>query len=207
MRSRKCIGIRPRFFAFFLLTCSRDVIAKDAAESQEQEPQCDLYLAPSSTSKPSQIRLGIYAGRRYDATTTIGLPEIAIQLVDLEAHTGRTAADSKGKKTKSKKEPHYFGVASEMLWTPDSTGAKYETHEAFGGPGQTYTAIPGVGMLGNFHAGLINADWNENSTLFRSVMEDSAAGGGGMGMVHPGRGAVSDYYNITIAATQTSELN
>ena len=178
----------------------------DEEAPQSQPPrQCSLYLAPSSTSPPDRIQPGVYAGRRYEASEPIGIgPELAVQLLDLDAHTGRNLREGGDE---GQERPDYFAAMAQMLWTPDSTMAKYETDEHSGGPGRTFTVIPGVGMLGNFHPALINADWDENATLFRTVMEDGAGDGAGagettMGRVHPGRGGVTTYYNVTVAATQ-----
>lgn len=188
------------------LVCLLGLILRAASavdDGDATQPQCSLYLAPSSTSTADRVQLGVYAGRRYARSDPIGIPELAIQLLDVDAHTGRTADRKDGAEDA---EPNYFGLASQMLWTPDSTGAKYETDEHLGGPGRTFSTVPGIGSLGNFHPALINADWNENATLFRTLMEGAeGAGGSGdaeMGTVHPGRGAVSTFYNVTVSATQ-----
>ena len=194
MRLTSAADTRLRVCLLGLILRAVAAVEKDASKSQSQS-QCNLYLAPSSTSTPDRIQLGVYAGRRYAKTDQIGIPEVAVQLLDVDAHAGRTGGQ---RDDNDKDEPNYFGVASQMLWTPDSTGAKYETDEHLGGPGRTFSTVPGIGMLGNFHPALINADWNENTTLFRTVMEDDVQ----MGTVHPSRGAVSTFYNVTVSATQ-----
>jgi len=213
--------------------------------------KCGLYLAPSSTNPvdeddddggaaggnhiPVPPELGLYAGREYSPHEIIGHPEIAVQMYDMEGHTGRsilTSAETGRDEDEDEMEAaegedghhrpppvlvkpehvNYFHFAVTQFWTPDSTGAMYDTSQFWsetgdgghGRGGHTYTAIPGVGMLCNFHPGIINADWNQRTCHERIPERDAeSANASRDGRDHPGRGAHSDYYNVTIRATKT----
>ena len=121
MRRAKAADTRLCCLLGLILRTATAAAADKDASHQSQSHQCSLYLAPSSTSTPDRVQIGVYAGRRYAKSSPIGIPELAIQLLDVDAHTGRMVGQ------KDDDEPNYFGVAAQMLWTPDSTGAKYET--------------------------------------------------------------------------------
>ena len=185
---------------------AQDVPAGAPAGSSSDDPMCDLYIAPSSTSEEGgPPKMGIYAGRTFAASERVGPADIAVQLLDVDGHTGRNLPDYAAPQLgegDGATALNPFGAAAAMMWTSDSVGGAYDSSEAMGGGGQTFAAIPGVGMLANYHSAAVNANWNENGTLLRTLMEDQA---GGMGVAHPGRGAVSEYYNVTVVATQASE--
>ena len=175
----------------------------DNSDAGEPSSRCGLYLAPSSTTDDADgvLRLGLYAGRDYRSGDPIGPPEIALQIYDFRDHRRRA------------KGPDYSAFALSQMWTPDSTGAKYDTNgEWREGPGTVYTMIPGVGSVGNLFPGYSNADWDQRWALRRTVMTDDASarrdgsgpddGDGGSYPPSPGWGASSEYYNVSLAATR-----
>jgi len=155
------------------------------AAAQDDDATCGLYLAESSTSTTKDPKLGIFAGKDYDAKSPIGPPEIAIQIPNMQSHMRR------------KPMPLQKAVADveQYFWTSESTGAAWEV-KAEGG--RVITAIPGAGVLGNYHPFLINSDWNQFSGHFRKMKGASMS----PKKPHVGRGAYTTYFNVTIQSTQ-----
>lgn len=52
----------------------------------EEEDQCGLYLATSSTSTADEPKWGIFAGKAFDARSPIGFGEVAIHTHHMEAN-------------------------------------------------------------------------------------------------------------------------
>lgn len=152
-----------------------------AGASAQEDNQCRLWMAPSSTSTESEIRLGLFAGVDYGENETVGFPEVAIPLIDF--------TDDFNRQTNRKDAVIEF--LEGFLWTGEYAGARWE------GDHTVTMAIPGFGVLANYHSGTYNLDWEQAGTILRDPAPHFEAG-----KPHPARGAISPYYNLTMRATQ-----
>lgn len=161
-------------------------IDKEQQQQQQQQlesPKCRLWLAPSQTSGSDQIvKFGLFAGVDYDENETLPLSEIAIPMIDfVEPYNRDTTLKDK-----------ILSFLEGFLWTAHFAGANWE------GNLSSPVAIPGIGILANYHSGTYNVKWLEGATLLRKrTMEMPIPG-----QAHPARGAVTPYTNLTFRATQ-----
>jgi len=152
------------------------------SNSNSNSNQCRLYLGPSTTSTDDEPKLGLYAGIDYDEDELIGRPEVGIPLVDFtEAWNRRDALSN-----------NIMEFLEGFLWTAEYGGSKWEGNHS------NTLAVPGYGVLANFHSGTHNVDWVQGSALLRETQADITTAG----KAHPSRGAISTYHNFTMTATQ-----
>lgn len=144
--------------------------------------QCRLYLGPSSTSTTDEPKLGLYAGVDYEEDDIIGNPEIGIPLIDFTEKWNRPDDLSNA----------IMEFLEGFLWTGEYGGSHWEGNHT------VTLAVPGFGVLANYHSGTHNVDWVQGSVLFREPGSEFVPG-----KSHPARGAITPYYNFTMRAIQT----
>eukprot|EP00934_Nitzschia_sp_Nitz4_P003055 Nitzschia sp. Nitz4//scaffold27_size158506//24427//26385//NITZ4_002580-RA/size158506-processed-gene-0.67-mRNA-1//-1//CDS//3329545428//3045//frame0 len=164
------------------------ILAQDSVQDNAIIPDCGLYLAVSSTSTPDDPKWGIYAGNTLQTGDRIGYGELAIPTFHLLSNNlGLEESD-----------PFMVDVVDFMeqfMWIPQTSGAQFELDDG----GRVITVVPGTGIIGGFHPQLTNADWNHAMPLHRPQWGETT------GLSHPGRGASSSYYEVSLVATQ--EIN
>jgi hypothetical protein len=69
------------FLAVVAVTCSWA-----GAADEEEEDQCGLYLATSSTSTADEPKWGTFAGKPYKTRSPIGFGDVAIHTHHMEAN-------------------------------------------------------------------------------------------------------------------------
>lgn len=163
------------------------------AAAGNDDDQCGLYLAVSSTSTIEEPKWGIYTGKPYDKDSNIGYGDVAIQLHNFLANT--QSASSKSDDEMAAEEQFLANVVDffeQYIWVPASSGGQNEL-----GPdgGRIVTAIPGAGVLGAYHPKLTNTDWNHTAAYHRPLLNEGDAG-----EAHPGRGAQSHFYDVSLRA-------
>mmetsp|Transcript_8858 Transcript_8858/g.16726 ORF Transcript_8858/g.16726 Transcript_8858/m.16726 type:complete len:646 (+) Transcript_8858:186-2123(+) len=149
--------------------------------------QCTLFLAPSSTldddEQTNEFKLGIYAGVDIDPGKTIGIPDMAIPIIDLNMHSGGNLAEE------------ILEDLTGFMWTPETIHANFEIFPFTRGGSHINVAIPGIGALVNQHfTSYSNSELEDTAVLNRIPMFDSSDSGG----VPPSRGANSQYYGVTL---------
>jgi len=175
--------------------------------------ECGLYIAKSS-AKPLKkgstgVRLGMYAGKKIVRGDAVAPPELAIQVLSFEAHHTRLGANHTSSPP-PKRLARGIAQVEDMFWVPSSTGGQFE-EGVFGKDGGTteadvwntnpsVTAIPGSGALSNQHVGSVLAVWKEEYCHMRVPQEPQLPK-----QPHAGRGAYTNYYNLTALATMDIE--
>jgi hypothetical protein len=159
----------------------------DGIRQQQQQQQsslpCRLWLAPSQTGADANaVKFGLFAGIDYAANETLPLSEIAIPLIDFVEPFHRD----------TQFQDQILTFLESFLWTANFAGANWE------GNLSAPVAIPGIGILANYHSGIYNVQWLEGSTLLRQRTSDMPLAG----QPHPSRGAITPYYNLTFQTTQ-----
>lgn len=152
-------------------------------------------MAPTTTigEQEQSVKLSMYAGVDMAAGITIGVPEIAIPVIDMNLHNGVSTGET---------DPGYFTGLRNFFWDSNTSHANFDIFQK--PPGRDsgsdlILAIPGVGGLGNEHfTSFINADFDHEAVLNRAPMLD-----GGNGSVPPARGANSHYYDVTLHSTRS----
>lgn len=144
--------------------------------------QCRVYLGPSSVATDDEPKLGLYAGVDFEKDDVVGQPEIGIPLVDFTDSWNRKDEESNSIMT----------FLESLLWTGDYGGAQWEGNHS------VILAIPGYGVLANYHSGAHNVDWIQSSVFHREPGAEFSAG-----KSHPARGAISHYHNFTMRAVTT----
>ena len=160
-----------RRFLPFLLLFSSALAAND---------ECGLYLAVSSTSDEEHPKWGLYAGTTIPPRSPVGSPEVAVQTHNLMANA---LTEENDKESVAARSVTFF---EEYIWVADATAGRREL-----GKGRIVSAIPGAGVLGGFNAKLTNADWYHMGAYSRQSLGDK-------NKPHPGRGAYSHFYNVTL---------
>jgi hypothetical protein len=158
------------------------LVVADAQPAKKVIPQdeCGLWLAPSSTSAPDSPKLGLFAGTDFGVGEVVGSPEISIPFIDFVEDWNR----------QSELDDAILGFLEGYLWTAEYSGAKNEANSVV-------TMIPGHGVLAQFHSGTCNVDWLQASALLRTPPDVPSPG-----VAHGSRGAITPYFNFSIAATQ-----
>lgn len=150
----------------------------------EENAQCGIYLAESSTSHSGGNKWGLFAGTEFTKGAAVGTPEIAIPTLNLESsHVVISASQSTALAT--------VEFLQQSIWVPDATGGKFDS------AGRIVSAISGSGMLGAFNVKLTNVEWNHLSAYHRPSLGESP------GVAHEGRGAFSNFYNIALRSKDT----
>jgi len=181
----------------------------------DNDNECKLYLAPSYESNEDVITLGMFAGVDLPEKSIIGIPELAIPLIDMDLHNGMP---------KGYVKPHYFKNQLDFFWNPSTVGATYEIHtypdesdEVKSGGSGLLVAIPGVGSLTAEHNSISNAALDSAAVLRRTnanrstdantnanadMDSNSHDNNDDARKSHPGRGAYTHYYNVTLKTTK-----
>lgn len=157
-----------------------------AALAAAAEEECGIYMATSSTSDSDTPKWGLYAGTALTKGTPVGPPDIAIQTHNLMGNAHVKEKDSK------RIEVRTVGLFEEYIWVADSTAGKRELE----GHGRIVSAIPGAGVLGGFNEKLTNTDWDHGGAYHKTPLGEKK------GAAHVGRGASSQFYNVTLRAKE-----
>lgn len=158
-----------------------------AYASQENEDQCGLYLAISSTSTVDETNWGIFAGKDYLPNTPIGYPEVGINVPNIRANAFYVS-DNEATMDYMDQIATFFET---FFWVADTIGAKFEQSS-----GRAVAAIPGPGVLGGYNGKLTNADWDVSALYNRPLIGENS------GKSHPGRGANTHFYNTQVVSKQ-----
>jgi hypothetical protein len=154
--------------------------------AEEDKSKCSLYMAPASTVKNDgsfPVKLSMYAGVDMAPGTQIGNPEIAIPVTDMSIHNGVEQEEF---------EEDYFEFQYGFLWRGPTAHAQFE------GLREVMVSIPGIGGLSTQHSsGVTNAELKENTIIDRVSYTEGLEG-----VAFPGRGANSDYFDVTMEATK-----
>jgi hypothetical protein len=148
------------------------------------ETPCRVWLAPSHLSTDDKIKFGLFAGVEFGVNETLPNPDIGIPLIDLSASN---YLDS------NQYELHKETIEylDNMVWISRIAGAQFE------GNATTHIFSPGLGSMANLHSGFSNVDWVHGSVLLREPDDTLEEG-----KFSPGRGAFTNYYNMTMCATK-----
>jgi len=159
--------------------------------------QCTLYMAPSSTAGEDEpIKLGMYAGVDIQPGTTIGYPEIAVPVIDIDLHNGVQYGEV---------EADFLDEQFHFMWTAETIHANFEAFPRAPdssdlSPVAVRAAIPGIGALGNSHfTSFANADFNNEAVLNRTPV---ATLNGIDTIVPNSQGANSQYYDVTLQSNR-----
>jgi hypothetical protein len=146
-----------------------------------ENDECGLWLAPSHTGTDKETRYGMFAGRAYRQNDTLPMAELAIPLVDMIEPYNRVTL----------LRDVILEFVESNLWTSEYAGTKWEGNHS------APVAIPGIGVLPQFHTGIANVDFLQQSVLLRDKPKSPKSG-----TPHPSRGAITPYYNVTLRATR-----
>ena len=215
-------------------------------EKHQNQPSCSLYMAPTSTTIPSgqdenflkaqkesgedpgPLKMSIYAGIDLKPGTLIGIPEIAIPIIDIHIHNqfrfgNKDCAEGVDPET-------YFEAQQSFFWDANTTHAHLDIYENKHGnshrnnddaddadddyddeeevqvESNLILAVPGVGALGNQHfTSYINAKVDPEAVLNRIPIQEQtqvqALLNSDSILVPPTRGANSKYYDVTMKST------
>jgi hypothetical protein len=150
--------------------------------SMAHDDECRLWLAPSYTSTDKRTKYGIFAGISYRENESLPMAEIAIPLIDMIGGYNR----------KTDQHHKILEFMESHLWTSDYAGTGWEGNDS------APVIIPGIGILPQFHSGILNVDFLQEAVLLRERPSRIFT----PGMPHPARGAITPYYNVTVKATR-----
>lgn len=170
------------------LTAATALLLTTAVAVAKKDDECGLYLAVSSTSDSETPKWGLYAGTDIPANTPVGHPELAIQTHNLMGHNQL----SNGEKDETTLPAQAVSFFEEYIWVADATAGKRELET-----GRIVSAVPGAGVLGGFNAKLTNSDWDHSGAYFRQSIGEATPG-----VAHPGRGASTHFYNVTLRSKE-----
>ena len=143
--------------------------------------ECRLWLAPSYTSTDKITKYGIFAGVSYQENEILPMAEIGIPLIDMIGDYNR----------KTRQKDRIVEFLESHSWTSECAGTSWEGNHS------APLLIPGIGVLPQFHRGISNVDFLQEGVLLRERPRTPTPG-----TPHPGRGAITPYYNITLKATR-----
>ena len=143
--------------------------------------ECTLWLAPSHLGTEKEPKYGLFAGTAFQANETLPLAELAIPLIDM--------IESYNRKTPQRHA--ILELWESHLWTAEFAGTAWEGHLS------APLAIPGIGILPQYHSGTSNVDFLQEGVLMRERPKSPKAG-----TPHPSRGAITPYYNVTLKTTK-----
>mmetsp|Transcript_5727 Transcript_5727/g.8727 ORF Transcript_5727/g.8727 Transcript_5727/m.8727 type:complete len:653 (-) Transcript_5727:597-2555(-) len=159
-----------------ILFAASSVLFVSASSSNEDDGSCRLYLGPSSTSKKDIFKLGIYSGVDLPPGSTIGTPDIAVQLIDILKQDEKSDEE----------------IVTINFWTSFNTLGQFEGDDVT-------TFVTGLGSLLQEHPSIVNAFWDPPNVLFHQQFQEE---GGKDKEMHPGRGAYSTYNHVTFSTRQ-----
>ncbi len=146
---------------------------------------CRLYIAKSHFYRDDNPKFGLFAGVDFRQNETLPNPEIGIPLVDIAI----------GNYMYRENFELYNAIIQFLegkVWMSSFAGMQWEGNHT------TTLFSPGVGTIANHHSGYYNIDWFQAGVLLRErqdgVVEE--------GKASPGRGAFTNYFNLTMRAVQ-----
>jgi hypothetical protein len=139
--------------------------------SKEQQPDCGLYIAPSTIPNAG---LGIFTAVSRQEDDIVGYGDPVLPVIDLPFHNGKATGE-------------FFNIFRDYVWNAHTHGMHLEGNHS----GHTQAWCPGLDSAVNGHLGLINVD--------RGGFEyDDAVGGHRSSS--PSAGAMTPYHNqLTVA--------
>ena len=158
------------------------VVLCSGLEEDDSSSSCSLWLAPSHTGTLKEPKYGLFAGKAYQQNETLPHSELAIPLVDFVQDYNRNTP----------LRDAIIEFVESNLWTSEFVGSQWE------GNLSAPVAIPGIGVLPNYHTGISNVDFYQASVLLRDRPSYTSPG-----KPHLSRGAVTPYYNVSLRATTT----
>lgn len=213
-------------------------------EKHQNQPSCSLYMAPTSTTIPSgqdenflkaqkesgedpgPLKMSIYAGVDLKPGTLIGIPEIAIPIIDIHIHNQFRFGNKDG--AEGVDPETYFEAQQSFFWDANTAHAHLDIYENKHGnshrnnddadddyddeeevqvESNLILAVPGVGALGNQHfTSYINAKVDPEAVLNRIPIQEQTRAQALLNSdsisVPPTRGANSKYYDVTMKSTR-----
>ena len=145
-----------------------------------------MWLAPSHTGTVKEPKYGLFAGKAYKENQTLPNAELAIPLIDMIQDYNRDTTSHDA----------VIEFLESNLWTAEYVGSQWE------GTLSAPVAIPGIGVLANYHTGISNVDFLQASVLLRDATTTTTTTTTTIGKTHLSRGAISPYHNVTLMATQ-----
>lgn len=150
-------------------------------------------MAESTTSTPSDPKIGLFAGTPHEIDDRIGEGDVAINLFGFDESDRSSGRDEEGTT---------YSYLQQYLWSSATVGSNFEYD------GQVMVALPGGGGVTTYRRDKYrNADWDRKSCLLRRPMggvgEEEEEGG--RRRRRPGRGSSSSYYNLTLRALERVE--
>jgi hypothetical protein len=145
---------------------------------------CRLWLARSHLSTEERPRFGLFAGVEFQEDETLPNPDIGIPVVDM-------AADNYRGQDSFELMRDAIAYLESAVWMSNFAGANWEGNHS------SIIFTPGMGTSANYHSGIYNVDWLQGSVLLRDRADLEEEGKASVG-----RGAYSNYYNMTMRATQ-----
>jgi hypothetical protein len=129
--------------------------------------QCDLFLAPSTIPGAG---LGMFVGSSKVVGESVGPGDVAIPIVDISWHNGRTNSG-------------FYNMFTDYQWHGKAMGMQQESDDLDGG---VKAHSPGLDSAINCHLGLINVEraYPEYDTKIKRY-------------TNPGAGAITPYFNGT----------
>lgn len=172
-----------------ILSCVLTLLAlRGASAADDENQQCGLYLAISSTSTVDDTNWGIFAGKDIPPKRVIASPDVAINIPHLRANSYPVDLNEEMDTEFLSQMVDFF---EGFFWVPETAAAQFELSE-----GRAVTAIPGAGVLAGYSSKHTNADWSIISSYKRPLMGETP------GVSHPSRGAHSPFYNAAVLSTQ-----
>lgn len=169
-------------FVFGGFICVALLILCVAANDNDIQSPCRLWLGPSYLASDSNYKIGLYAGIEYNKDDLLPSYEVGFPLYDF--------LQNPAKKISSKHRATIEYLES-MMWTSDYAGtARWEANSS------STIFVPGIGIIPNYHTGIYNVDWFQSSVLNREPYIPSR-------QATASRGAISPYYNFSIRATRS----
>eukprot|EP00543_Licmophora_paradoxa_P007594 CAMPEP_0202454024 /NCGR_PEP_ID=MMETSP1360-20130828/11861_1 /ASSEMBLY_ACC=CAM_ASM_000848 /TAXON_ID=515479 /ORGANISM="Licmophora paradoxa, Strain CCMP2313" /LENGTH=660 /DNA_ID=CAMNT_0049073247 /DNA_START=90 /DNA_END=2072 /DNA_ORIENTATION=+ len=172
-----------------LVLCCGSSLVESSTSDDEEGPVCSMYLAESSTSSPEDPKWGLFTGLDLTKGDIVGSPEVAINIHNLLGNARPQHATSQT----TREALLSAEFLEQYIWVPDMAGGKFELDS---NDGKIVTAIPGGGVLGGFHDKLTNTDWYHSGSYHRQAIGEI------VGLPHPGKGAFSPFYNVTLMAKE-----
>lgn len=159
---------------------------REPREESRRDQECGLYLAVSSTSTVEEPKWGIFAGATIPKHASVGAGEVGIQSFQLQGHI----TDVNDPKEVVSQRADMVDFLEQYIWVPHNSGGQFELSQGR----KVVTAVPGIGVVGGYNIKLINADWNHSAAFHRPAWGEK------MGVPHPGRGASSSFFEVTLSA-------
>jgi SET domain len=170
--------------ALFLISAKAEEDSTTSATNDNA--QCGLYLAVSSTSTTEATNWGLFLGKDVKGVgVPLGSPEIGIVVSHL-----RVQNENLTSQYLEYDLDHLVSYFESFFWVPATAGARHEL-----GSGRAIAAIPGAGVLASYSKKRTNTDWDPAHVYRRPVQGEVT------GAPHPQRGAISPFYHCQVVTT------